>query len=75
LAALTLTIPPRLPADAVMLFVVEVPLHPDGRFQMYDVAPATEGTEYVLTLPAHTEVDPVIADGCGGALFTVTARV
>jgi hypothetical protein len=44
LSAVTEIVPPKLPAVAVILFVVLVPIHPDGKVQVYDVAPETLGT-------------------------------
>ena len=45
LLAATVTDPPDAPAIKVMLLVVDVPVHPEGLVQTYDVAPLTALTE------------------------------
>ena len=45
LLAATVILPPEVPAIAVMVLVVELPVHPEGNTQVYDVAPGTSGTE------------------------------
>ncbi len=42
LFAVTDIVPPAVPAVVVMLLVVEVPLQPLGKVQVYDVAPLTD---------------------------------
>jgi hypothetical protein len=51
------------PAVVEIKLVVEVPLHPEGSVQVYEVAPLTRGTEYVFTVPWQIVVLPVIAPG------------
>ena len=46
LFAITEIIPPALPLITVINLVEEVPDHPDGSCQVYDVAPGTLSTEY-----------------------------
>ena len=41
LFATTMMFPPVLPAVAVILLVVDVPVQPEGNVQVYDVAPLT----------------------------------
>jgi hypothetical protein len=41
LVAVTLMVPPVVPLTTVIEVVVDVPLHPEGIFQLYDVAPDT----------------------------------
>jgi hypothetical protein len=41
LFAVTVMVPEPAPTVVVIDVEVEVPLHPDGRFQLYDVAPDT----------------------------------
>jgi hypothetical protein len=45
LFAFTEMVPPVEADVAVMELVVEVPVHPEGSVQVYDVAPATAVTE------------------------------
>ena len=45
LFAFTEIIPPEVPAVAFIELVVELPVHPEGNVQVYDVAPDTEDTE------------------------------
>lgn len=39
--AVTDIVPPIVPTVAVILFVVDDPVHPEGNVQLYDVAPDT----------------------------------
>ena len=48
LFAVTDTLPLVALAVAMILFVVDVPDHPLGSVQVYDVAPLTADTEYVF---------------------------
>jgi hypothetical protein len=50
----------------------ELPLHPDGNVQVYDVAPATAAILYVWDTPWQTAVLPAIETGCPGVVRTVT---
>jgi hypothetical protein len=56
-------------------FVVEVPVHPPGKVQVYDVAPATAVTLYVFDDPEQTDIFPEILPGIAGVVLTVTAKV
>lgn len=47
LLATTETVPPVALAVAVIVFEVEVPVHPAGNVHVYDVAPETNATLYV----------------------------
>ena len=69
--ALTLKVPPVLPAVAVMALPADEPLHPEGKVHTYDVAPATGATVYTALLPAHTAEGPLMLPGCTGVLLTV----
>jgi hypothetical protein len=42
--AMTVMFPPVAPAVNVIEFVDELPVHPDGNVQVYDVAPLTGET-------------------------------
>jgi len=75
LFAATRITPPFGPAVALMLLPVELPLHPSGNDQVYDVAPLTGVMLYVCGVPWHGVVLPVTAPGCPGADWTVTPRV
>ena len=56
--------------------LVEDPVQPDGKVQVYEVAPLTEDMLNVFELPEQIVVLPVIAPGCVGAdVVTVTDRV
>jgi hypothetical protein len=48
---------------ALIEFVVEVPVQPEGNVQTYDVAPVTAATEYVLVEPVQIEVVPEMVTG------------
>ena len=41
------TVPPEVSTTTEIVFVVEVPVHPLGKVQTYDVAPDTAGTDNV----------------------------
>ena len=49
--ALHVTLPAVAFGVAEILAVVEVPVQPPGKVQVYDVAPATAATEYVFAAP------------------------
>jgi len=42
--AVTEIVPPSVPAVAFIELVVELPLQPDGKVQVYEVAPDTDET-------------------------------
>ena len=46
LLAVTETVPPFEPAIELILAVVEVPVQPLGKVQVYEVAPVTNAMEY-----------------------------
>jgi hypothetical protein len=75
LFAVTVIFPEVELAVVVMLFVVDVPVQPPGKVHVYDVAPATELTEYVLLLPEHTVAEPEIDPGVVGTVTTETKRL
>jgi len=58
-------------ATAVIEVVVEVPDHPLGNVQVYEVAPLTPDIEYVFDVPLHTTLFPEIAPGCAVIEFTL----
>lgn len=68
LFAITLMVPPVLPTMATIVLADEVPVHPEGRVHVYELAPATEAMLYVCTVFAHGAVAPVIFPGCSGRL-------
>jgi hypothetical protein len=73
--AVTETVPPVEPAVAMMLVVVEVPVHPFGSDQVYDVAPLTAVIENVSRAPLQTAARPVIAAGVAGTGIILTTNV
>jgi len=73
LDAVTVTFPLVELAVAEILFVVDVPIQPTGIVHVYDVAPATAVTLYVLVVPEHIAAVPEIAPGVVGDVFTVIA--
>ena len=75
LLAVTETVPPNVFAVVLMLFVVDVPVHPPGSDHVYDVAPPTGVIEKVLLLLAQMLVLPVIVPGVAGAVLIVTVTV
>lgn len=76
LFAVTVTLPPPVPAVAFILLVVELPLQVLGSVQVYDVAPLTDATENVSTPPVHASPAWAIVPGVAGAPeTTVTASV
>ena len=73
--AFTVIVPPVEIEVAMIEFVVELPLHPDGNVQLYDVTPATELTLNVFVLLLQTVAFPVIEDGALGMLPDDTLNV
>jgi hypothetical protein len=63
LFGVTETFPLLAPAIAVMEAVVDVPVQPEGRVHVYEVAPPTAVTLKVWEEPWHTVVLPVITPG------------
>src|SRR5664280_2165276 len=61
LSAVTEMVPPVAPTVAVIEFELELPLQPDGKVQVYEVAPDTAEILYVWDDPWHKVADPVIA--------------
>ena len=72
--ATTEIVPPVVPGVAEIELVIDVPVHPVGKVQVYEVAPPTGVMEYVCATPLHTVLSPAIAPGAGGAEPAVTAR-
>jgi hypothetical protein len=72
LFAVTEMVPPPVPCVAVMLLVVDVPLQPFGKLQLYEVAPVTAVTEYVFVASGQTLAGPEMLAGMAGAVLTVT---
>jgi hypothetical protein len=70
--AVTETVPPVEPAVVPMVSTVEVPVQPEGIVHIYEVAPATGETEYVLFVPEQTVGLPEIVPGVAGILPVVT---
>jgi hypothetical protein len=62
----TLTFPLAVLAVVVILFELEVPVHPPGKLQLYEVAPATVLIEYVFVVPEHIVAVPEIVPGIDG---------
>ena len=56
----TLIIPPFVAGVTVILFVVDVPVQPEGNVHTYDVAPVTAVILYVIGVVLQTLVKPVI---------------
>jgi hypothetical protein len=71
LVAVTEIVPPAAPAVAVMDVEVELPLHPDGKVHIYDVAPETADILYDCDEPSQTDVAPVMVPGWEGVVITV----
>jgi len=67
LLAVTIIFPLLALAVAAIELVVDVPLHPEGSVHVYEVAPATAATLYVLLLPEQMVVVPEIVPGVDGA--------
>jgi hypothetical protein len=59
----------------LMVFVLEVPVHPPGKVQVYETAPATLVIEYVFELPEQIVLFPVINPGVPGIEFTLTRKI
>lgn len=75
--AVTEILPLNAPAPGVafMLLVVDVPLHPAGSVQVYEVAPGTAFTEYVCDPFTHGLAAPLMAPGAPGDGVGTTANV
>lgn len=58
LFAVTVIIPPDIPATAFKIFVAEFPVHPPGNVHVYDVAPLTSDVLNVLETELQTIVSP-----------------
>ena len=75
LPAVTETVPPAGPTVAVMVVPVELPDQPDGKDQVYEVAPFTGDMLYACVVPWQGAASPVIEPGWDGIAITVTASV
>ena len=73
LEAVTEMLPLEALAVVLIELVVEVPVHPPGSVQTYEVAPDTAVIEYVLEVPEQMVTVPLIAPGVAGIEFTVMA--
>ena len=71
LFAFTVIFPLVDPAVVIIDVVVEVPDQPEGKVQVYDVAPDTAAMLYVIELPAQTEAVPLMVPGVAGMILTV----
>jgi hypothetical protein len=72
---MTEIVPPEAPGMAEIDVDVELPFHPEGNDQVYDVAPVTAAILYVWDAPWHTVELPEIIPGCPGSAVTVTLMV
>ena len=75
LLAVTVIFPLVAIAVVEIELVVDVPLQPDGKIQVYEVAPGTAVTEYVFDDPEQMVEVPEIVPGALGAAFTVIGNV
>ena len=75
LFAITVILPPVVFEVVAILVVVELPDHPPGKVQVYEVAPLIAVMEYVFDDPEQILALPLIAPGVAGTEFTVTANV
>jgi hypothetical protein len=75
LFAITEIVPPLAPATTFIEVEDELPLQPEGKVQVYEVAPVTAEILYVCEAPGITVVAPEIVPGCAGIAFTVTLKV
>ena len=75
LFAVTIMFPLVEFAVVAILVVEEVPAHPPGKVQVYEVAPLTAEMEYVFEVPAQIVVFPVMPPGVTGEEFTATGKV
>ena len=73
--AVTETVPPFAPVVALILNVVEVPLQPFGRVQVYEVAPFTALTENVSKPPGQPAPVCEMLPGVTGAEPELTVSV
>ena len=69
------TLPLVVLAVVFILLLPELPDHPPGRVQLYDVAPFTAVIEYVFCEPLHTFRVPAIVLGVVGVVSTVTTAL
>ena len=67
LFAITDTFPLVKLEVVVSVFVVDVPVHPLGVLQVYEVAVLTGVTLYVFVEPEHIAALPLIVPGCGAS--------
>ena len=75
LFAVTEIVPPFAPDVAVIELEVELPVQPEGRVQVYEVAPDTDEILYVSDDPSQTVVSPLIGPGCAGSAVADTLKV
>lgn len=75
LFAVTEIVPLAAAVVALIELVVEFPVHPEGKVQVYEVAPGTAATLKVLVVPVQTVVFPEIAPGIAGAAPMPTDKV
>jgi hypothetical protein len=75
LFAVTVIFPDKVLAVVIIEFVIEDPVHPEGKVHVYDVAPFTGAMLYSLIPDAQMFVSPLILSEIVGAEFTVTDNI
>ena len=76
LTGVTVMLPPDVPDVADMTLVELVPVHPEGKLQMYDVAPAIGAIEHVIVAPTQgCTLLHAITPAALGISLTVTPKV
>jgi hypothetical protein len=75
LLAATDRFPLVAPTIALIDVEAEVPVHPEGKVHIYEVAPVTAEILYVCEKPWHTAELPDIEPGCAGVEATVTLNI
>jgi hypothetical protein len=73
--AVTIKFPLFIFAVVLIIFVPEIPVHPEGVVHVYEVAPVTKVTLYVLEELSQILILPLIVPGEEGIVLTVTDKV